>query len=56
MTEGPTKIRGWVSVHALAFLLLVAAFAGEDVLREAYAHGVRQGYRFYSYGDAMVIL
>jgi S-adenosylmethionine:tRNA ribosyltransferase-isomerase len=37
-------------------LLLVAAFAGEGLLREAYAHAVRERYRFYSYGDAMVIV
>ncbi|HET8650028.1 MAG TPA: tRNA preQ1(34) S-adenosylmethionine ribosyltransferase-isomerase QueA [Gemmatimonadales bacterium] len=37
-------------------LLLVAAFAGYDRIRAAYAHAVEQRYRFYSYGDAMVIL
>jgi S-adenosylmethionine:tRNA ribosyltransferase-isomerase len=37
-------------------LLLVAAFVGEGPLCEAYAHAVRERYRFYSYGDAMVIL
>ncbi|MFN2432911.1 MAG: tRNA preQ1(34) S-adenosylmethionine ribosyltransferase-isomerase QueA [Gemmatimonadota bacterium] len=37
-------------------LLLVAAFAGGDLTRRAYAHAVREGYRFYSYGDAMLIL
>jgi S-adenosylmethionine:tRNA ribosyltransferase-isomerase len=37
-------------------LLLVAAFAGEGLLREAYAHAVRERYRFYSYGDAMLIV
>lgn len=37
-------------------LLLVAAFAGYDLMRAAYAHAVEQRYRFYSYGDAMVIL
>ena len=36
-------------------LLLVAAFAGEDTLRRAYAHAVAQRYRFYSYGDAMLV-
>lgn len=36
-------------------LLLVAAFAGEDVMRDAYAHAVAERYRFYSYGDAMMI-
>jgi S-adenosylmethionine:tRNA ribosyltransferase-isomerase len=37
-------------------LLLVAAFAGEDRLRAAYAHAVRERYRFYSYGDAMLVV
>jgi S-adenosylmethionine:tRNA ribosyltransferase-isomerase len=37
-------------------LLLVAAFAGEERLREAYAHAVRERYRFYSYGDAMLVV
>ena len=36
-------------------LLLVAAFAGEERLRAAYAHAVRERYRFYSYGDAMLV-
>ena len=37
-------------------LLLVAAFTGRDLLLEAYQDAVRNGYRFYSYGDAMLIL
>lgn len=37
-------------------LLLVAAFAGEGLLRAAYAHAVRERYRFYSYGDAMLVV
>ena len=37
-------------------LMLVAAFAGLDLMREAYATAVRERYRFYSYGDAMLIL
>jgi len=37
-------------------LLLVAAFAGEERLRETYAHAVRERYRFYSYGDAMLVV
>ncbi len=39
-----------------SLLLLVAAFAGQERLRRAYAHAVAAGYRFYSYGDAMLVL
>lgn len=37
-------------------LLLVSAFAGEALRKKAYEHAVAEKYRFYSYGDAMVIL
>ncbi len=37
-------------------LMLVSAFAGLDLIHKAYAHALEQGYRFLSYGDAMVIL
>jgi S-adenosylmethionine:tRNA ribosyltransferase-isomerase len=36
-------------------LMLVAAFAGLDNIRRAYAHAIAQRYRFFSYGDAMLI-
>jgi S-adenosylmethionine:tRNA ribosyltransferase-isomerase len=36
-------------------LLLVSAFAGTDLIREAYREAVKRRYRFYSYGDAMLI-
>jgi S-adenosylmethionine:tRNA ribosyltransferase-isomerase len=37
-------------------LLLVGAFAGSELLRAAYAEAVAREYRFYSYGDAMLVL
>jgi len=36
-------------------LLLVSAFAGREFILDAYRHGVESGYRFYSYGDCMLI-
>ena len=36
-------------------LWLVAAFGGMDNIRRAYRHAVEQRYRFFSYGDAMLI-
>ncbi len=36
-------------------LMLVAAFGGTENLRRAYRHAVQSGYRFFSYGDAMLI-
>jgi len=38
-----------------SLLLLVAAFAGREAILEAYREAVERGYRFYSYGDAMLI-
>ena len=38
-----------------SLLMLVAAFAGRELTLEAYAHAISERYRFYSYGDAMVI-
>ena len=35
--------------------MLVSAFCGLDVMREAYAHAIAAGYRFYSYGDACLL-
>jgi S-adenosylmethionine:tRNA ribosyltransferase-isomerase len=35
--------------------VLVSAFAGIEPIRSAYRHAVDHGYRFYSYGDAMLI-
>ena len=38
-----------------SLLMLVAAFAGMHNLRRAYAHAIARRYRFFSYGDAMLI-
>jgi S-adenosylmethionine:tRNA ribosyltransferase-isomerase len=37
-------------------LMLVCAFAGLEPIRRAYAEAITERYRFYSYGDAMLIL
>lgn len=39
-----------------SLLFLVAAFMGLDLLKKAYEIAIRERYRFYSYGDAMLIL
>ena len=39
-----------------SLLVLVAAFAGRELILAAYQHAVAAGYRFYSYGDATLIL
>lgn len=39
-----------------SLLILVSAFAGRDLILHAYRHAVTEQYRFYSYGDCMLIL
>ena len=39
-----------------SLLMLVAAFAGRELILDAYRDAVRRGFHFYSYGDAMLIL
>lgn len=39
-----------------SLLLLVCAFGGKELILEAYRHAIAEGYRFYSYGDAMLVL
>jgi S-adenosylmethionine:tRNA ribosyltransferase-isomerase len=36
-------------------LMLVTAFAGKDLINQAYDEAIASGYRFYSFGDAMLI-
>ncbi|MDR0637009.1 MAG: tRNA preQ1(34) S-adenosylmethionine ribosyltransferase-isomerase QueA [Treponema sp.] len=38
-----------------SLLMLVSAFAGREMILESYAEAARNGYRFFSYGDAMLI-
>lgn len=52
-------VRGLVTNFHLprsSLLMLVSAFAGRELILDAYRHAVRNEYRFYSYGDAMLIL
>ncbi len=39
-----------------SLLVLTATFGGLDAVMDAYRHAVREGYRFYSYGDCMLIV
>jgi S-adenosylmethionine:tRNA ribosyltransferase-isomerase len=39
-----------------SLLFLVCALAGKDFIKKAYGRAVREGYRFFSYGDSMLIL
>ena len=39
-----------------SLLMLVAAFAGREHVLAAYRHAIARQYRFYSYGDAMLIV
>lgn len=39
-----------------SLLMLVSGFAGRGRVMEAYRHAIARGYRFYSYGDAMLII
>ncbi len=36
-------------------LMLVSAFAGMENIKQAYAHAIAEKYRFFSYGDAMLL-
>jgi len=35
--------------------MLVCALAGTDFMKEAYGEAIKEGYRFFSFGDAMLI-
>ena len=37
-------------------LMMISAFAGHELIMKAYDEAIKEGYKFYSYGDAMLIL
>ena len=37
-------------------MMMTSAFAGHDLLKKAYEEAIKEGYKFYSYGDSMLIL
>jgi len=39
-----------------SLLMLVSAFAGRELVLAAYRHAITEKYRFYSYGDCMLII
>jgi len=41
---------------ASSLIMLVAAFAGYDNAMAAYRHAIKEQYRFFSYGDAMLVM
>jgi S-adenosylmethionine:tRNA ribosyltransferase-isomerase len=52
-------VRGLITNFHLpksSLLMLVSAFAGRDLVLDAYRHAIESQYRFYSYGDAMLVL
>jgi S-adenosylmethionine:tRNA ribosyltransferase-isomerase len=36
--------------------MMVSAFCGHDLMKKAYAEAIEKEYKFYSYGDAMLII
>ena len=38
-----------------SLLIMVSAFSGFARIREAYEHALKEGYRFFSYGDCMIL-
>ena len=55
----------WLAVDTLltnfhlprsTLLAMVMSFGGEELVREAYGEAIRERYRFYSFGDAMLLL
>jgi hypothetical protein len=49
------KISNFQAAQQKLFML-VSALMGLELMKEAYAHAIENGYRFYSYGDASLLL
>lgn len=48
---------GWVkSGSEPALFMLVSALMGLETMHQAYRHAIKEGYRFYSYGDSSLLL
>ena len=47
--------RSFLLALLLPAVLLVSAFAGHEHIRALYAHAIERRYRFFSYGDAMLL-
>ncbi len=54
--EVPTSMISNFHLPKTSLIVMVAAFAGYELLMEAYQHAMKEKYRFFSYGDAMLIL
>ena len=52
--RGSSTIEFAITVPAMLFML-VSAFSGLPTMQAAYAHAIKSGYRFYSYGDACLL-
>ena len=52
----PTAMVTNLHLPKTSLLIMTAAFGGYDLIMEAYAQAVKEKYRFYSYGDAMLII
>ncbi len=54
--EVPTSMITNFHLPKTSLIVMVAAFAGYELLMEAYQHAMKEKYKFFSYGDAMLIL
>jgi S-adenosylmethionine:tRNA ribosyltransferase-isomerase len=50
------KLLAYFHLSRSTLLMLVSAFGGYDLVMRAYREAIDRGYRFYSYGDAMLLV